>query len=86
MKKLLLVTGIFLSLGLMASAQVKKTTTAASTTTQAPQKKKTIKTLQQERIAQKNAIEKANAAKGKGAVKKGTTAPGASEKLETKAN
>lgn len=85
MKKLLLVTGIFLGLGLMASAQVKKTTTVA-TKTETSQQKKSIKTLQQQRIAQKNAIEKANAAKGKAAAKKGSTAPGARETMDTKVN
>lgn len=54
MKKLLLVTGIFLSLGFMASAQQKKTAIPApATQTTTPQKKKTIKDMKTEKTQAK---------------------------------
>lgn len=74
MKKLLLVTGIFLSLGLVASAQQKKPA-SPSATTEATQKKKTIKEIRAEKTAAR--LRKAEAKK------KGNTSPGARDTRAT---
>ncbi|MBS1744104.1 MAG: hypothetical protein JST81_13815 [Bacteroidetes bacterium] len=59
MKKLVLLTGIFLSLSVMVSAQQKKTALPAPTTQTAPQKKETIKDMRAEKNAAR--IKKAEA-------------------------
>lgn len=66
MKKLLLATGLFLSFGLIASAQEKKSTVKPATATPAPERvftaeeqrnKRKLTNIRKERIARKQAVE-----------------------------
>ncbi|MFT3911037.1 MAG: hypothetical protein QM737_16580 [Ferruginibacter sp.] len=56
MKKLLLVTGIFLSLGMMASAQQKKSTAPATPLTQQTKETKKAKLTREQQLAKKKAL------------------------------
>lgn len=79
MKKLLLVTGIFMSISLFASAQEKKSATAAPATSTQMAKKKDMNQMKKEKTAKKMEAEKMN--KNAANVKKGTTKPAAAETL-----